>query len=347
MSWLSAGWAGFYALSNAWLLLLLLPLVILYFLKLKRPRMEISSLALWQQVINDQRVNSPFQKFKRNLLLLLQLLLLLALVLAAMQPYFRSGGERAQFIPVLLDCSASMAATDETGTTRLDDAKQRIGKLIDDLLPDQRLSLISVGATARRITSFTDNKRILRDALEQVEVADVSSELEDALRLTQALTRTNRFEKIIIYSVGNLPETFDFELPFEVNYQRVPAAGANIGITALNARRANSDEWNLFVRVQASDHVTAAKVEILQDGKPIAEDYVKLESGASQRLVFRISSTGVSSLSVQLKPDGSDSLACDNQAGLQLPAGRSLAVYCDPELTSFRKALNVLKDVDV
>ena len=76
-------WPGFYALSSAWLFALLLPLVILYFLKLKRPKKEIPSLALWQQVINDQRVNSPFQKFKRNILLLLQFLLLASLILAA------------------------------------------------------------------------------------------------------------------------------------------------------------------------------------------------------------------------------------------------------------------------
>ena len=41
---------GFQSLSYAWLALLLVPLVIFYFLKLKRPRLEIPSLALWRQV---------------------------------------------------------------------------------------------------------------------------------------------------------------------------------------------------------------------------------------------------------------------------------------------------------
>ena len=346
MSWIS-NMTGFYALGNAWLWLLLLPLIVLYFLKLKRPRMEISSLTLWQQVINDQRVNSPFQRFKRNFLLLLQLLLLASLILAAMQPFFRSGADRAQYIPVLLDCSASMAATDEKGTTRLDEAKRRVSKLIDDLLPDQRLSLISVGTTARRLTSFTDNKRLLRDALDGVEVADVSSDLEDALRLTQALTRTNRFNQVFIYSDGNVPETFDFELPFEINYQRIPAASANIGITALNARRANADQWNVFVRVQSSPHVTGAKMEVTQDGTSVAEDYVKLETNAAQRLVFRLPAGGKSEVRVRLIPDGTDSLASDNQAGIALPASRPLAVYCDPKLSAFRQALSALKEVEL
>ncbi|MCA9009578.1 MAG: BatA domain-containing protein, partial [Planctomycetaceae bacterium] len=52
-------WPGFVNLFGAWFLLALIPLIILYFLKLRRPKMEVPSLALWQSVVNDQRVNSP------------------------------------------------------------------------------------------------------------------------------------------------------------------------------------------------------------------------------------------------------------------------------------------------
>ncbi len=108
-------WLGFFSLGSAWLALLLVPLVLVYFLKLRRPRQSVSSLALWYQVINDQRVNSPFQKFKRNLLLLLQVLVLVCLVLAAMQPFLPRASVRAQYQPILIDCSASMGALDAPG----------------------------------------------------------------------------------------------------------------------------------------------------------------------------------------------------------------------------------------
>ena len=39
-------WPGFHALSAAWLFLLIPPLVVLYFLKLKRPHQRVPSLAL-------------------------------------------------------------------------------------------------------------------------------------------------------------------------------------------------------------------------------------------------------------------------------------------------------------
>ncbi len=170
--------AGIYALGSAWLFLLLIPLVIFYFLKLRRPKQDVTSLVLWQQVINDQRVNSPFQKFKRNMLLLLQLLLLISLILAAMQPFLPTGADRANYVPVLIDCSASMGARDKPGgQTRLEAVKEQVGKMIDDLLPDQRLALISFHSTATRVTDFTNNKRVLRDGLQDITVTDVPSQL--------------------------------------------------------------------------------------------------------------------------------------------------------------------------
>src|SRR5882724_8863701 len=115
----------FTALSSAWLFLLLVPLVAFYFLKLKRPRHIIPSLVLWRQVLADQRVNSPFQKFKRNFLLLLQILLLALLVLAAMQPLLRREVSQANRLPILIDVSASMGALDaDGGKSRLAEVKK-------------------------------------------------------------------------------------------------------------------------------------------------------------------------------------------------------------------------------
>ena len=342
-------WPGFYALSNAWWFLLLIPLIVLYFLKLKRPRHEIPSLALWNQVINDQRVNSPFQKFKRNMLLLLQTLLLCLLALAAMQPFMRGAAERADYLPILVDCSASMAARKEAdGETRLEVAKREIGQLIDDMLPDQQMSLISVTNSARRLTDFTNNKRILREALGKLEVNDVAGKLEDALRMTQALSRTVPIDTVFVYSDGNFPAQVNFELPFELNFQQIPAGGTNLGIMEFNARRAKASEWDVFVRVGVSrDADGEAAAELYQDGELIAEETVILDTDETQRLVFRVNAEQASSLELKLKPDGFDSLESDNVAFLELPEGRKLSVFCPPELPTWRHALRMIETIDL
>ena len=64
--------------------LLALPVIVaLWMLKLRRPEREVSSTFLWQHLVRDVEANSPWQRLRRSLLLLLQLLCALLLVAAA------------------------------------------------------------------------------------------------------------------------------------------------------------------------------------------------------------------------------------------------------------------------
>ncbi|MFO1021160.1 MAG: BatA and WFA domain-containing protein [Planctomycetales bacterium] len=243
---------GFNALEMAAFFGLLAPLILFYFLKLRRPQIKIPSLALWQQVINDRRVNSPFQKFKRNLLLLLQIAALTLLVFSLMQPFFPSGAERARYLPIIVDCSASMGALDKPGgQTRLDEAKGIVARIIDNLLPDQKVCLIAMQQSARTTVDFTNNKLQLRKALADLKVEPTASKVEDALRIAQALSRTFPIEKVGLFTDGNIPAKIDFDLPFHLDYQKMSPAGANVGIAGINAVRRQSD-WEVFVRAESS-----------------------------------------------------------------------------------------------
>lgn len=344
-------WIGFSWLSGLWLLAIAAPIVIFYFLKLRRPRSEVPSLALWRQVMNDQRVNSPFQKFKRNLLLLLQLLLLLALTLGATQPFIRGDAANANYVPVLIDHSASMAALDRPGgKPRLDLAKAEIRELIEDLLPGQRLSIIAVGSTAKRLTDFTDNKRLLLTALDSIEPAPVESRLEEGLRVTQALARTVPVETVLLFSDGNVPAEIPFELPFELNYRRLPAGGVNLGITALNARRAGPQSWEVFARVESSgtepaEGVSTGKIELKLGNEVLASERVSLGPKTNDRFAVRVDTDKAATVTATLVPDGFDALAADNSASLDVPIPRPLAVYCPPELGSYRHALEAIENL--
>lgn len=338
---------GIAAPLAAWLALLALPVVAFYFLKLKRPQVRIPSLALWQQVLNDSRVNSPFQRFKRNLLLWLQLLLLLLLVLAAMQPFVRGGAGRQLHLPILIDVSASMAGRRHAGgPTRLEEARGRAAARIERMVRGQQICLIAVGRTARRLTDFTDNKRVLLAALDALETEDVPSHLGDALRMAQAMGRATAIEEVLLLSDGNLPPEVSLELPFALTYDRLEVAGANAGITSLRAVRAGGDQWRVFVGIDASAAYRGpATLEAFVEGVSVVRELVSPMLDQPERVAFELSGRDAARLEVRLTPDGFDALEADNVASLQLPALRPANLYVPESLPVCRRVIASMDDV--
>lgn len=337
---------GFNALSAAWWFFLLVPLIILYFLKLKRPQIRIPSLFLWQQVINDSRVNSPFQRFKKHILLLLQVLILMLLVLAAMRPYYHSVATKAQRIPIIIDTSASMGALDKkNGITRLDLARQKIREMIENKTSEQEFAVISFSNTAIKRTGFTGNNRVLLDTLDKLKVDDVAADIEDALRMVQAIARNYPFDEAILLSDGNFPEKSNFNLSFKLNYQKLPSGGPNIGITKLTARRAGDNNWSIFVRINATKDASPADVQLVVDGKTIASETFLPSRQTEERMVFQIDGGSAKHLEIKVVAGGFDSLSSDNVAYLDLPLMRPLNVYVSPGLNSCRAAIEGIDGV--
>ena len=67
--------------------LLAIPIILLYMLRLRRREMRVSSTLLWQKLVRDREANAPWQRLRKNWLLILQLLILAALVLALARPF--------------------------------------------------------------------------------------------------------------------------------------------------------------------------------------------------------------------------------------------------------------------
>src|SRR3954470_24413802 len=130
-------------------------LLVLYFLKLRRREMPVSSTLLWKKAIQDLQVNAPFQKLRRNLLLFLQLALLLLLALALSRPVsnFTPGAGKTSVI--LIDRSASMSARDIDGKSRLDEAKRRAKDLVGSMGRNSSATVIVFDDKAETIQGFT------------------------------------------------------------------------------------------------------------------------------------------------------------------------------------------------
>jgi hypothetical protein len=101
---------------------LALPIVIFYILKIRLRRVPVSTLLFWQQIFEEKKRRSLWQRLRHLLSLLLQLAFLCLLVFALADPIFRWQQARARRIVVVVDNSSSMNAADVL-PTRLAAAK--------------------------------------------------------------------------------------------------------------------------------------------------------------------------------------------------------------------------------
>ncbi|MDQ3701318.1 MAG: BatA domain-containing protein, partial [Chloroflexota bacterium] len=93
--------------------LVFVPLIVaFYLLRLRRHERTVSSTFLWQALVRDVEANAPWQRLRRSLLLLLQLLVVVALVLVVARPSGERAAGLARDLVLVVDASASMAATD-------------------------------------------------------------------------------------------------------------------------------------------------------------------------------------------------------------------------------------------
>ena len=294
--------------------LLALPIVLLYMLRLRRREQTVSSTYLWRTLVQDRAANAPWQRLRRNLLLLLQLLILAALVLALARPALRLPGLGGGSVIVLLDASASMLATDGDGGARFDDARAAADRLIGGLSGDDRLTLIRVGRTPAVLAAASADRAALRRALATAAPENAAADWPAAFALAAGSIQGLSDPRIAIISDGGLPEGLP-PLPGEVSFVPVGRAGDNLTIAAQAARPAANGADLLVVVENPGPAARSALLSLTVDGALTDSRRVELAAGGQSAQSWTLPA-GAGVVEARLEPrDGApDYLPLDDRA---------------------------------
>ncbi len=262
------------------------PIILLYMLRLRRQEFPISSTMLWQRLMQDREANAPWQKLRRNLLLLLQLLILAVLVFALARPFIPVPSVAAGSVAVLIDASASMNATDMPGgRTRFDAARDEARSLVANLASNEVMTIIAVGPTPEVLAPPTGDSAALLDALNRARPTQDPADWDSALALAGASIVGRPGASIVVISDGGLPSDLP-ALAAPVRYVKIGRESSNLAITAL-ATRSLAGKPQLFAAVtnfsgQDADTILSLTV----DGQLLSANKIAVKAGQTSNLTI-------------------------------------------------------------
>jgi Ca-activated chloride channel homolog len=291
--------------------------VVFYLLKRKRVVRLVPSTFLWQKFLAESQASAPFQKLRKNWLLILQILLLLLVVFATARPYFMTKAAPAQLRVIVLDASASMQATDES-PSRFEKARAEALKWVDSLTDFDQMVVLQAGANAEVKQSATSERAALRRALQACLPSDSATRIVPALKMAESLVRDRRNAEIHLFSDGAMPELNEFEnkaLPLV--FHRVGKSANNVGITALDVRANPENATQRAIYASIANFATnqhSLEVELRLDQRLLESRPISIEPGQTAPQVFLASQSrdGVFTVRLNVKDD----LAADNQASI-------------------------------
>ena len=336
--------------------LLFIPAVVaMYLLKLRRDETIVPSTLLWTRLVADVEANAPWQKLRRSLLLLLQLLLVVILALLAARPFLERPAGLARDIVLVIDTSASMAATDVL-PNRLEAAKEAAIAALRDLPTGGKVSVIAADRSARIVVNETTDLGRVRQALDGIETTSTHGDLGDALELAGKLAARSGDAQILVATDGALATPATTTVPARVTVLPVGRERKNQAIVAMAVRTAPSAVTrSVFVSVANLDLERAGRrLEVWGDGSLIEVRDLLLEPQARSDVVIDDVPRDVGTLEIRLVgPDPTvagapDQLAVDDHAWAIIPPDRTrLILVVGPGDPYLETALSYLPNVEL
>lgn len=176
--------------------LITIPLVVLlYILKRKYKEVEISSSFLWKEAYKNTKADTPWEKLKINIMMILQIIILLLIIFALLNPFLKFGGKSYKNLIVVMDVTASMSTLYDEDKTRLDKGKEEVKDYIKSIKEK----------TETYIVSFKDNSDFQTEkSIEDVKQGYGSGDIENCLSYVKSLSENLEEAEILLVTDKNV-----------------------------------------------------------------------------------------------------------------------------------------------
>ena len=315
--------------GNLWGLLLALPMIAVYLLKVK-PRVEqTNTWFLWDQILDQKQANSLFSKLRNFLSLFLMLLVLILVSLGLSNPIFSKRDSRD--VIILVDDSASMNG-EVDGKPAIEIAKERAHSIISSLSTSQRASIATVNSSVNFLTHLSSNTQELHNAVESI-YASKLPDSDEAGRVIERMVLSYLVEKdevadpqeelARLRTVLITDGCFQYDFKDAVALEKILVSESqreNIGIVAADIQPViGSSAATVMVQlVNAGEGAQSIELEIFCESTQSIEELIrqKVSPGINKPLFFTVQDAAAGQWKVRIAHE--DSMEVDNSAAMIL-----------------------------
>lgn len=263
-------------------------LILLYMLRKQNQQRMISSTFLWQEILEHHYAERPWQKLRKNRMLLLQILAVLLAVLALMAPYIHSNKGFYKNVVFVVDTSASMSAVNnQEEETRFELAKKWMADYMQASNLQTKAYIIQADDTPALILAGSSDKNTVLSTIETLDLSYSAGAIKEALSMAKALGESlNEAYEIVLLTDQKQAEE-EMEQP---NYHGVyfGNSGMNGAITHMSYDY-EGQQMIILVQVQNKGNaVFASDVSLYNGDKLLDVAEITLQTKESKTLRFTL-----------------------------------------------------------
>ena len=324
-----------------WWVLLAIPIALLYILKIRLRRQPVSTLLFWDQLFDEKKPRSWWQRLRHLLSLLLQWAFLMLLVGALVDPLWSWQKNQQRRIVLVFDNSASMQAIEDDQQTRLEKAKKSAASLVRSLRNGDRMAILAAGGKPDVAIGMTDHQRSLLTAIDQLPATDGPTAITAAVTAAKRLLADEeQGGEIIVLSDGCFDNLEQLQADPIVTLYGVGQQRDNVGITRYQVRRSLLDAVGYQVLVDVTNFSKddrACRIELNLEDELVDVIPLELASGATETRILDHTSPNGGRMIATLDVD--DALPTDNTAIAVLPKRTPIPIVLVTEDNLFLKSV--------
>ena len=300
---------GINQLIYAWTAIFPIAVLLYYFFRKKYVKRSVSSTLFWQEAMKETKASPYLQHLQRNALFYLQMLAMLLLVLALLQPYWKTKAIAGEQIVFIVDTSATMKVNANNSSSLFEQHRSKMLELVEQL-SGKPLTLITTGNEPTVLLRQEMNTDQMIKEIKGLEISYEAENMSKSLDFAQSFFQ-NKATSVYIFT--DELERQSLPLQYENVSWNVEALTTNITNASIKRFGATETANGVSALVQIenqSDEDITTELTISNEEKKLVTEIVKLPPKETITLSF---DELVNSSYLKANIDIQDSYLLDNE----------------------------------